>query len=77
MITAVGHLPGLAYWITERISGDPIDPDSGAVARFVPDVLRLNDVQAYLGTGDPRECRTWFGARSPPEAMATACTPRW
>ena len=55
VVTAVGHLPGLAYWITERISGDPIDPDSGAVARFVPELLRLNDAQAGLGTGDPRE----------------------
>lgn len=60
--SAAGHLPGLNYWITERIPGYPLDPGSGipdlkAIARFLPELIRLNDFQADLGTGDVREWR--------------------
>jgi hypothetical protein len=59
-MTAVGRLPGLVYWITERISGAPLDAGDGrtdleAVARFLPRLIQLNDAQAGLGTGDPGE----------------------
>lgn len=57
---AIGQLPGLVYWAQERMSGDPLDPGPGApdfkaVARFLPEVIRLNDAQVGLGTGDVRE----------------------
>lgn len=59
-ITAAGRLPGLVYWITERVFGDPVDSGRAhqqpeAIARFLPDLIRLNDAQAGLGTGDPGE----------------------
>ena len=59
---AVGHLPGLVYWVQQRLPGSPLDrgprgPDRAAVARLLPELLALNDAQAGLGTG-PRRWRS-------------------
>jgi Ser/Thr protein kinase RdoA (MazF antagonist) len=53
---AVGHVAGLVFWIQERLSGSALDrgqpePDGGMLARLLPELLRLNDAQAGLGTG--------------------------
>jgi hypothetical protein len=55
---AIGHVPGLVFWITERLPGSALDsgqnePDYAALARLLPGLLRLNDAQAGLGTGPP------------------------
>ena len=59
---AVGHLPGLVYWVQQRLPGSPLDrgpggPDRAALARLLPELLALNDAQAGLGTG-PRRWRS-------------------
>ena len=59
---AVGHVPGLVYWVQQRLPGSPLDrgprgPDRAAVARLLPELLALNDAQAGLGTG-PRRWRS-------------------
>jgi Ser/Thr protein kinase RdoA (MazF antagonist) len=56
---AVGHLPGLVYWVQQRLPGTPLDrvtagPDGVALARLLPELLALNDAQAGLGTGPSR-----------------------
>ena len=58
----VGSLPGLVFWIQDRLPGAPLDPDDPrqpgnpvALARLMPELIRLNDAQAGLGTGP----RTW------------------
>jgi Ser/Thr protein kinase RdoA (MazF antagonist) len=53
---AIGHVPGLVFWIQERLPGSALDsgqnePDYAALARLLPGLLRLNDAQAGLGTG--------------------------
>ena len=53
---AVGHAPGLAFWVQQRLPGSALDhgqerPDGAALARLLPELLRLNDAQAGLGTG--------------------------
>ena len=58
---AVGHVPGLVYWVQQRLPGSPLDqgpggPDGAALARLLPELLALNDAQAGLGTG-PRRWR--------------------
>jgi hypothetical protein len=52
-IHAVGQAPGLVFWVQERLPGTPLDPGPGpvAVARLLPELIRLNDAQAGLGTG--------------------------
>ena len=59
---AVGHVPGLVFWVQQRMHGAVLDPgrgepDRAALARLLPDLLRLNDAQAGLGTGT----RGWPG----------------
>jgi Ser/Thr protein kinase RdoA (MazF antagonist) len=53
---AVGHVTGLVFWVQERLPGSTLDrnpeePDRAALARLLPELLRLNDAQAGLGTG--------------------------
>jgi hypothetical protein len=57
---AVGQLPGLVVWIQQRLPGSPLDcgwkePDRMTLTRLLPELLRLNDAQAGLGTGQ----RNW------------------
>jgi Ser/Thr protein kinase RdoA (MazF antagonist) len=57
----IGQVPGLVFWIQPRLPGAALDrgqrePDHAALARLLPDLFRLNDAQAGLGTG-PREWR--------------------
>ena len=59
---AVGHAPGLVFWVQQRLPGSVVDhgwerPDGAALARLLPELLRLNDAQAGLGTGP----RAWPG----------------
>jgi Ser/Thr protein kinase RdoA (MazF antagonist) len=53
---AVGHVTGLVFWVQERLSGSALDrgqpePDRAMLARLLPELFRLNDAQAGLGTG--------------------------
>ena len=52
---AVGHVPGLVFWVQQRLPGAALDsagePDRAALARLLPELLRLNDAQAGLGAG--------------------------
>jgi len=53
---AIGHAPGLVFWVQQRLPGSVVDhgqqrPDGAALARLLPELLRLNDAQAGLGTG--------------------------
>jgi Ser/Thr protein kinase RdoA (MazF antagonist) len=53
---AVGHVSQLVFWVQERLPGSALDrgqpvPDRATVARLLPELLRLNDAQAGLGTG--------------------------
>ena len=52
-IHAVGQIPGLVFWVQERLPGTALDPGPGpdAVARLLPELVRLNAAQAGLGTG--------------------------
>jgi Ser/Thr protein kinase RdoA (MazF antagonist) len=55
---AVGHMTGLVFWVQERLSGSALDrgqpePDRAMLARLLPELFRLNDAQAGLGTGTP------------------------
>jgi len=52
-ILAVGQIPGLVFWIQERLPGTVLAPGAGpaAVARLLPGLIGLNDAQAGLGTG--------------------------
>ena len=63
---AVGHVPGLMYWVQQRLPGSPLDrgpggPDGAALARLLPELFALNDAR-----------RTWAPAR----ADGGACSPR-
>jgi Ser/Thr protein kinase RdoA (MazF antagonist) len=54
----IGQLPGLVFWVQPRLPGAALDrgrpePDHAALARLLPELLRLNDAQAGLGTGPP------------------------
>jgi Ser/Thr protein kinase RdoA (MazF antagonist) len=60
-LRAVGHLPGLVYWVQQRLPGSPLDrgprgPGLAALARLLPRLLALNDAQAGLAAG-PRRWR--------------------
>ena len=53
---AVGHAAGLVFWVQQRLPGSVVDhgrgrPDGAALARLLPELLRLNDAQVGLGTG--------------------------
>src|SRR5215472_11747736 len=53
---AIGQVPGLVFWLQPRLPGSALDrgrpePDHAALARLLPELLRLNDAQAGLGTG--------------------------
>jgi Ser/Thr protein kinase RdoA (MazF antagonist) len=53
---AVGHAPGLVFWVQQQLPGSALDrgqpePDHAVLARLLPELLRLNDAQAGLGTG--------------------------
>ena len=53
---AIGSVPGLVFWIQERLPGHVLDPGTGglaraAVAAVLPRLLELNDAQRGLGTG--------------------------
>ena len=53
---AIGHVPGLVFWVQQRLPGSTLDsaqgePDREALARLLPELLKLNDAQAGLGTG--------------------------
>ncbi len=52
-IYAAGRIPGLVFWVQERLPGTALDPGPGtaAVARLLPELIGLNDAQAGLGTG--------------------------
>jgi hypothetical protein len=52
-ILAVGRIPGLAFWVQEKLPGTALDPGPGhaAVARLLPELIARNDAQAGLGTG--------------------------
>ena len=57
-IQAIGQVPGLVFWTQQRLPGSALDhghADAGraALARLLPEVLRLNDAQAGLGGGGP------------------------
>jgi len=60
---AVGQVPGLVFWLQERLPGSALDRGRGEPSRaaallpgLLPEVFRLNDAQAGLGTGE-REWR--------------------
>ena len=55
-IRAIGSVPGLVFWIQQRLPGHILDPGTGrphaaAVAALLPRLLELNDAQQGLGTG--------------------------
>jgi Ser/Thr protein kinase RdoA (MazF antagonist) len=59
---AIGQVAGLVYWVQQRLPGSPLDrgeeePDATTLARLLPELLRLNDAQTGLGTGE----RSWPG----------------
>jgi hypothetical protein len=54
------------FWVQQRLSGSVVNhgqqrPDGAALARLLPELLRLNDAQAGLGTGP----RRWPGLLTP------------
>ena len=55
-ITALGRTVGFAFWIQQRLPGRPLDrspgfPDLSRLATLLPELIRLNDLQAGLATG--------------------------
>jgi Ser/Thr protein kinase RdoA (MazF antagonist) len=58
----IGHAPGMVFWVQQRLPGSSLErgrkrPDRTVLARLLPELLRLNDAQAGLGTGP----RGWPG----------------
>jgi Ser/Thr protein kinase RdoA (MazF antagonist) len=56
-LTVFGRTTGFAFWIQRRLPGRPFDirpglPDTALLARLLPNLIRLNDAQAGLSTGD-------------------------
>lgn len=59
---AIGQAPGLVFWVQHRLPGSVLDrghraPDRTTLSRLLPELFRLNDAQAGLGTG-PRQWRS-------------------
>jgi len=57
---AIGQAAGQAFWIQERLPGSVLESSrqaasSPALARLMPELIRLNDAQAGLGDG----CGGW------------------
>jgi Ser/Thr protein kinase RdoA (MazF antagonist) len=58
-ILAIGQAPGLVFWTQQRLPGSTLDRRgagarrAAALARLLPELLRLNDAQAGLGAGGP------------------------
>jgi Ser/Thr protein kinase RdoA (MazF antagonist) len=52
-LAVIGQAPGLVFWVQQRLPGRPLEGRGSVVARLLPDLLRLNDAQAGLGTGPP------------------------
>jgi hypothetical protein len=54
LIRTVGQVAGLVFWIQERADGRTLiaagRPDAARMAAALPELLRLNDAQAGLGT---------------------------
>jgi Ser/Thr protein kinase RdoA (MazF antagonist) len=55
-MTKIAAALALAFWVQERLSGSALDrgqpePDRAMLARLLPELFRLNDAQAGLGTG--------------------------
>ena len=50
-LVVIGQAPGLVFWVQQRMPGRPLEGRGSVVARLLPDLLRLNDAQAGLGTG--------------------------
>jgi aminoglycoside phosphotransferase (APT) family kinase protein len=55
-VRAIGQAGGSAFWVTERLPGHDLsgpggEPDYAAVSQLLPEMFRLNDAQAGLGTG--------------------------
>jgi hypothetical protein len=53
---AIGSVPGMVFWIQQRLPGHVLDPGTGgpgpaAVAAVLPRLLELNDAQEGLGGG--------------------------
>jgi Phosphotransferase enzyme family len=56
-LLASGHADGMLFWAQELLPGVPLNPGSGmlaTIAGLLPDLIRLNDAQAGLGTGTER-----------------------
>jgi len=53
-LRAFGNTEGLLYWVQERLPGSSLDTrEPGLVLQLLPELFRLNDAQAGLGTGKP------------------------
>ncbi|MGH3164807.1 MAG: phosphotransferase, partial [Trebonia sp.] len=54
----VGCAGGMQFWRQELLPGSTVEmdgtPDFAAIGRLLPELLRLNDTQAGLGSGAPR-----------------------
>jgi Ser/Thr protein kinase RdoA (MazF antagonist) len=55
-LSVIGEVPGLVFWVQPRLPGRVLGDHGRMVVRLLPDLLRLNDAQAGLGTG-PRGWR--------------------
>jgi Ser/Thr protein kinase RdoA (MazF antagonist) len=58
-LLATGEVPGYSFWVQELLHGAPLDraggaPDLAALARLLPELIRLNDAQAGLDPGSGR-----------------------
>jgi Ser/Thr protein kinase RdoA (MazF antagonist) len=56
-LTAFGRTARFAFWIQRRMPGRALDlhrglPDTARLAALLPEILRLNDLQTGLSTGD-------------------------
>ena len=55
-LTAFGRTAAFGFWIQQRLPGRPLDrspgfPDLSRLATLLPELIRLNDLQAGLATG--------------------------
>jgi Ser/Thr protein kinase RdoA (MazF antagonist) len=58
-IHAVGQVPGLVFWVQERLPGTVSEHEGkpAPLGRLLPELLRLNDTQAGLGGTGPGSWR--------------------